>query len=81
MCTNIGTGLVLGGKVKIAELGFNEKTVPPLSEIDLEALTEGTARVQDAFRELTAYLAGETRRFHIIFVSSFGLVNEKRLGL
>jgi len=64
----------------IAKLGFGEET-PPIKEIDHKSLDQGEARVRQDFAELIQYFQSECHNFSVLFISSFGLYNGKRLGL
>lgn len=65
---------------EIAKLGFGDE-IPPIQEIDQEALILGKARVMQDFAELIQYFKGEARTFRVLFTSSFGLADGKRLGI
>ncbi len=65
---------------QIAELGFGE-FVPPIRELQSDALENMTNRASTDFTELLEYLRTETSNFHVVFTSSFGLADGKRFGL
>lgn len=65
---------------EIAKLGFGED-IPPIKEIDHEAFARGKARVMEDFAELIRYFETEAPNFHVLFTSSFGLLDGKRLGI
>ena len=63
---------------KIAKFGFNE--VPPIKEIDHYAYEIGKNKVKEDFGELIQYFEREAPNFQVLFTSSFGLLDGKRLG-
>lgn len=65
---------------KIAEFGFGNK-VPPIVEINPKALKRGTIQVEKDFAELIDYFRANAPNTHIVFTSSFGLLQNKRLGI
>lgn len=65
---------------QIKKLGFGYYT-PPRMEIEPDALDAGKKQVMQDYAELINYLESEASDFQVIFVSSFGLVNGKRLGI
>lgn len=64
----------------IEELGFGLNT-PKKTEIDAELLKKWETQIKDDFHDLIEYFGQEMKNFNILFVSSFGLQNGKRLGL
>jgi hypothetical protein len=64
----------------IMKLGFGDKT-PPVQEISYLNLYNGESQVMSDFVELIDYFTNETSHFRILFISSFGLFQGKRLGI
>lgn len=64
---------------RIFRLGFTD--IPPIRQMDLTALNEGSDEMSEEFSELIGFLRDEVRNLNVIFVSSFGLIEDKRLGL
>ncbi len=62
----------------IMRLGFGKP--PELKEIDQTKLDQGSQRVKEDFADLIAYLDNESNKFEPIFLSSFGILNGKRLN-
>ncbi|MBE9595145.1 MAG: GTPase domain-containing protein [Proteobacteria bacterium] len=65
---------------EIAKLGFGED-IPPIKEIDHVGLARGEARVIEDFAEVIRYFETEAPNFQVVFTSSFGLLDGKRLGI
>ena len=63
---------------EITKLGFGDKT-PPVKEINPETLSEGQNRVLEDFDDLIKYYETNAPNFQVLFTSSFGLQNGKRL--
>ncbi len=65
---------------EIAKLGFGKAT-PTLKDINEESLKAGREMVKTDFAEIIEYFKQEAVNFQIIFCSSFGLIQDKRLGM
>jgi len=65
---------------KVAQLGFSD-TIPPIQQIEPDRLAAGEHLCLNAFKSLIDYLRAEADQFNIVFVSSFGTVDQQsRLG-
>ncbi len=64
---------------RIMKLGFD--VLPNIEEIDIQKYNEGTNRVIKDFSELITFFRNKSNKFKPIFVSSFGLIDGKRVGL
>lgn len=64
---------------EIIKLGFGEN-VPEIHPINEQSYREGVKTVEADFSDLLEYFKRETKKFHTIFVSSFGTLKGIRLG-
>lgn len=64
---------------EITKIGFGEK-VPELQELNSKKLSDGQESATQAFNDLIVYLNKENMKFKVLFVSSFGLINNRRLN-
>ncbi len=64
---------------RITRLGF--ESIPQIHELDVQRLSKSEDETLDQFADLLTYLRNEVSRFRCIFVSSFGTVDGRRLGV
>ncbi len=62
-------------------VGYGEEEIPPITEINNDALKLGKSKAENDFGDLINFLKNESSRFQVIFVSFFGLYEGKSLGI
>jgi GTPase SAR1 family protein len=67
-------------ETKVVQFAFG-KDVPPTEKMSIYAVDAAKSSVLQDFEKLITYLEGETEYFEVVFTSSFGLVDGKRLGV
>lgn len=66
---------------EIMRVGYGEEEIPPITEINNDALKLGKSKAENDFGDLINFLKNESSRFQVIFVSFFGLYEGKSLGI
>jgi len=65
---------------EVSKWGFGVQ-VPKMHEVNTQVLFVEEEKVKNDFSSIIRYFEGECSSFRVVFTSSFGLSNEKRLGL
>ncbi len=65
---------------RITLLGF-EPPLPKVKEVDKERYSKGVEECKESFGDLITFLSGNAKSFEVVFTSSFGLLNGKRIGI
>ncbi len=65
---------------KITLLGF-EPPLPKVKEVDKERYSKGVEECKESFADLITFLSGNAKSFEVVFTSSFGLLEGRRIGI
>lgn len=65
----------------IDESGFSKKIVPRVFELNLETNVRNSNYLLNEFRDIISYMKSESNQFHVLFTSSFGMINKRLIGV